>query len=78
MRPGVGTGSIQNKQEVFMIAWINLCVLVVSTVLTLYFYVKSASPAALEKRIGEQAYARCTRYRWGVPQKLYQFDVYFV
>ena len=46
-----------------MIAWTNLCVLIVSTVLTLYFYVKSASPAVLEKRIGEQAYARCTRYR---------------
>jgi protein-S-isoprenylcysteine O-methyltransferase Ste14 len=29
----------------------------------LYFYVKSVSPATLEKKIGEVAYARCTRYR---------------
>ena len=46
-----------------MVAWINVGVLVVSTILTACFYVKSAAPAALEKRIGPRAYARCTRYR---------------
>lgn len=46
-----------------MIAWINLAVLILSALLFLYFYVKSVSPAALEKRIGEIAYTRCTRYR---------------
>ena len=46
-----------------MIAWINLGVLIVSAVLFLYFYVKSVSPAALEKKIGEAAYAKCTRHR---------------
>lgn len=46
-----------------MIAWINLAVLIVSTLLTLHFYVKSAGPAALEKKIGPKAYQKCTRYR---------------
>ena len=46
-----------------MIAWINLIVLIASALLMLYFYVKSVSPAALEKKIGEAAYAKCTRYR---------------
>lgn len=46
-----------------MVAWINVGVLVVSTILTARFYVKSVGPAALEKRIGPRAYARCSRYR---------------
>jgi protein-S-isoprenylcysteine O-methyltransferase Ste14 len=46
-----------------MIAWINAVVLVISTLLTLVFYVKSAGPAALEKEIGPSAYQKCTRYR---------------
>ena len=46
-----------------MIAWINFAVLVVSTLLTLVFYVMSAGPAALEAKIGPSAYQRCTRYR---------------
>jgi protein-S-isoprenylcysteine O-methyltransferase Ste14 len=46
-----------------MIAWINAVVLVISTLLTLVFYVKSAGPAALEKEIGPAAYQKCTRYR---------------
>ena len=47
-----------------MIAWINVAVLVISSLLVLYFYVKSAGPAALEARIGPQAYKKCTRYRF--------------
>ena len=47
-----------------MIAWVNVIVLIVSALLCLYFYVKSAGPAALEKRIGPRAYARCTQYRF--------------
>ena len=48
---------------ILIIAWINFIVLIISALLFLYFYVKSVSPAALEKKIGEVAYAKCTRYR---------------
>ena len=47
-----------------MIAWSNVVVLAVSALLCLYFYIKSAGPAALEKKIGPRAYGRCTRYRF--------------
>jgi protein-S-isoprenylcysteine O-methyltransferase Ste14 len=46
-----------------MVNWINLISLILSAFLFLYFYVKSAIPATLEKRIGDIAYSRCTRYR---------------
>jgi len=46
-----------------MIGWTNLVVLILSPLLTLYFYVKSAEPAALERKIGPKAYSRCTSYR---------------
>jgi protein-S-isoprenylcysteine O-methyltransferase Ste14 len=46
-----------------MIAWINLGVLALSAVLVLYYYVKSVQPAALEQRIGPEAYDRCARCR---------------
>ncbi|MGY5880661.1 MAG: methyltransferase [Candidatus Thorarchaeota archaeon] len=46
-----------------MIEWINFIVLVVSTILFLYFYVKSVSPAQLEKTMGEIAYPKCKTYR---------------
>lgn len=46
-----------------VIAWVNMAVLVVAALLFLHFYVRSVSPAALEKRIGETAYSRCKRYR---------------
>lgn len=46
-----------------MIAWINITVLGCSVLLFLYFYVKSAGPAALEKKIGKKAYKKCTYYR---------------
>ncbi|MEJ2739280.1 MAG: methyltransferase, partial [Dehalococcoidia bacterium] len=48
---------------IVMIAWINFAVLIISALLFLYFYVKSVSPAALEKKIGEVAYIKCKRYR---------------
>lgn len=47
-----------------MIAWINLAVLLTATVLTAVYYVASAGPAALEKRVGAAAYGKCTRYRF--------------
>ena len=46
-----------------MISWLNFFVLVSSTVLMTYFYIKSAGPAKLEKRIGENAYQKCGKYR---------------
>lgn len=46
-----------------MVAWLNFVCLVVATVLTGLFYVRSAGPAALERRIGPAAYARCGWYR---------------
>jgi protein-S-isoprenylcysteine O-methyltransferase Ste14 len=46
-----------------MIAWINFTVLLLATVLTVFYYVKSAGPAALAQKIGAEAYAKCTRYR---------------
>ncbi len=47
-----------------MVPWLNAGLLVVSTALTFGFYVASAGPAALAKRIGtEAAYRRCTVYR---------------
>lgn len=46
-----------------MISWTNIAVLVLSTLLTLVFYVKSVGPAALEKKIGPAAYDKCARYR---------------
>ena len=47
-----------------MIAWINLIILIIATFLTLYFYVKSVGPAALEQKIGLAAYKKCTQYRF--------------
>lgn len=46
-----------------LIALVNFGVLIVSSVLFTVFYVKSVSPAALERRIGETAYRRCGLYR---------------
>ncbi len=46
-----------------MISWINVAVLMASSFLFTLFYVKSVSPAALEKRIGASAYQKCSTYR---------------
>ena len=37
--------------------------LVLSLILSMYLYVKSVGPAALEQKIGEGAYEKCTQYR---------------
>jgi len=44
-------------------AWINVGVLLIATLLTGVLYVKSVGPAALEQRIGARAYVLCSRYR---------------
>jgi protein-S-isoprenylcysteine O-methyltransferase Ste14 len=46
-----------------LIEWLNFLALIAATILFLYFYVKSAGPAQLEKKIGEAAYPKCMRYR---------------
>jgi protein-S-isoprenylcysteine O-methyltransferase Ste14 len=46
-----------------LIEWINFAVMVLSTLLTLFFYLKSVGPVALAEKIGETAYKRCTVYR---------------
>ena len=46
-----------------MFAWINFAVLLFASILFLYFYVRSVSPAAQEKVIGPSAYQRCFYYR---------------
>jgi protein-S-isoprenylcysteine O-methyltransferase Ste14 len=55
--------SAEERMPAEMIAWLNLAVLIASTLLFLYFYSRSAGPAALEKKIGERAYRRCAWYR---------------
>ena len=46
-----------------MIPWINLSVLTISSFLFTIFYVKSVTPAALERKIGTSAYHKCSTYR---------------
>lgn len=46
-----------------MISWINFTVMLISSSLFSYFYIKSVSPAALEKKVGKIAYFMCGRYR---------------
>jgi protein-S-isoprenylcysteine O-methyltransferase Ste14 len=46
-----------------LIEWLNLIVLIASTIASLYFYLKSVQPAKLEQEIGEIAYEKCERYR---------------
>jgi protein-S-isoprenylcysteine O-methyltransferase Ste14 len=42
-----------------MLPWLNFIVLFLSTLLFLFFYVKSVSPAQLARKIGERAWRRC-------------------
>ncbi len=46
-----------------MVAWANVGLMSLSTGLAFWLYVKSVSPAALERKIGPKAYTRCGRYR---------------
>ena len=46
-----------------LIPWLNLGVMVVSSLLMFYFYMQSSRPVQLEKKIGEDAYRKCGRYR---------------
>lgn len=46
-----------------MLAWINVALLVASSLLFTVFYVWSVGPASLERRIGPSAYRRCATYR---------------
>lgn len=46
-----------------MIPWLNLGLMVYSSILFLYFYVMSVAPASLANIIGDEAYALCARYR---------------
>jgi protein-S-isoprenylcysteine O-methyltransferase Ste14 len=54
---------MENSQLVELIPWINLGVLILSTAMMSYFYIRSSSPAQLERKIGEIAYKKCGRYR---------------
>ncbi len=54
---------VSERQAIRVIEWLNIIVLVVSSILFLYFYVRSVSPAQLEKKIGESAYPKCKTYR---------------
>jgi protein-S-isoprenylcysteine O-methyltransferase Ste14 len=42
-----------------MLPWLNFIVLLISTLLFLYFYVQSVSPTRLARKIGERAWRRC-------------------
>ena len=47
-----------------MIEWLNfIFLLVLCLMLSMYFYIKSVGPAALEQKIGEVAYQKCAQYR---------------
>jgi protein-S-isoprenylcysteine O-methyltransferase Ste14 len=50
-------------EVVFMIAWTNFAVLLFSSLLFLYFYIRSVSPAGRERVVGLQAYEMCRRDR---------------
>ncbi len=47
-----------------MIAWINFIIMILSSLLCCLLYIKSVQPVALEKKIGEKAYKRCTIYHF--------------
>jgi len=46
-----------------MIEWINFLLMIFTAFLFLITYIKSASPAKLERKIGKKAYKICARYR---------------
>jgi protein-S-isoprenylcysteine O-methyltransferase Ste14 len=46
-----------------LIAYLNFSVLIISSILFTLYYIKSVSPAALSKSMGEIAFQRCATYR---------------
>jgi protein-S-isoprenylcysteine O-methyltransferase Ste14 len=54
---------ITSNVMVVLIEWLNFVVLIISTILFLFFYVRSVSPAQLEQKIGELAYPKCKTFR---------------
>jgi protein-S-isoprenylcysteine O-methyltransferase Ste14 len=46
-----------------MLSEINLIVLILSTALLAFFYIKSVFPATLSQKVGLKAYTRCAYYR---------------
>ncbi len=54
---------MNNIQWAQYLPWINTSVMVISTLLMYYFYLQSARPAQLEKKVGQVAYRMCARYR---------------
>lgn len=46
-----------------MIEWINFSILLISVILAFIFYRMSVKPVALEQKIGDSAYKKCTLYR---------------
>jgi protein-S-isoprenylcysteine O-methyltransferase Ste14 len=46
-----------------MIPLINLVIMILTALASGYFYVRSAGPASLEKKIGPAAYDKCFQYR---------------
>ena len=63
----------------YLIEWLNLLLLVASTILSTYYYIKSVQPARLEQEIGEVAYDKCERYRmYGSIPYLFLFISYFI
>jgi protein-S-isoprenylcysteine O-methyltransferase Ste14 len=47
----------------YLIEWLNFLLLIASSIICIYYYLKSVQPAKLEQEIGEIAYERCERYR---------------
>jgi len=47
-----------------LIGWLNFSILIVSTFLITILYIKSVRPAALERKIGEIAYKKCSTFRF--------------
>jgi len=54
-----------NNDDAVIIAWINFAILIVSSILFTHYYIKSVSPASLEKTLGAtKAWdGRCAWYR---------------
>ncbi len=54
---------MDSLQLVELIPWINIGVLILATIMMFYFYLQSARPAQLERKIGPEAYRKSGRFR---------------